>query len=135
MDDANLLTTQQEDTLFSIIRDVESELGSQIAVYTIPTLNGESIDSLSLRIANEMKLGRATFDDGVLVSIAPRERRMRVEVGLGLQMVITNEMADDINTKIMAPKFREDNFYSGIKDALFEIKKDLEQNKELIGQH
>jgi uncharacterized protein len=135
MDDANLLTTQQEDSLFDIVQDVEAELGSQIAVYTAPTLNGESIDSMSLRIAKELKLGRAGYDDGVLVTVAPRERRMRVEVGLGLEKVITNEIAAGIDTTIMAPKFRVDNFSGGLKDALLEIKRLLEEHKELIGQH
>lgn len=135
MDDANLFTTQQEDSIFSIVQSVETDLGSQIAVYTVPTLNGEPIDSLSLRIAKEMKLGRAVYDDGVLVTVAPNERRMRIEVGLGLEKVITNEIASDINTEIMAPRFRKGDFYSGVKEAVFEIKRLLEEHKELIGKH
>ena len=135
LDDANLFTSQQEDSLFSIVQSVEGDLGSQIDVFTVPTLNGEQIDSLSLRIANEMKLGRAVYDDGVLITVAPNEQRMRIEVGLGLEKLITNEIASDINTKIMAPRFRAGDFYRGVKDGLIEIRKLLEEHKELIGKH
>ena len=70
MDEADLLTSQQEDSIFTIIQDLEKNIGSQIAVLTIISLNGEKIEERSLQTAEKMGLGRAKYDDGILVTVA-----------------------------------------------------------------
>src|SRR5688572_32947642 len=92
MDDANLLTTQEEDIIFSIMQDVERNIGSQIAILTIGTLNGEEIESFSLRMANGMGLGRKDYDDGILITVSLADRKTRIEVGLGLDKIIKDEI-------------------------------------------
>ncbi|HEX6889045.1 MAG TPA: TPM domain-containing protein, partial [Chryseolinea sp.] len=70
MDDGNLLTPEQEDTIYALIQDLETNIGSQIAVLTLESLGGQPINDLSLQIANEMHLGRKDYDDGVLIIVA-----------------------------------------------------------------
>ena len=134
MDDANVLTTQEEDIIFSIMQDVERNIGSQIAILTIGTLNGEEIDSLSLRMANGMGLGRKDYDDGILITVSLADRKTRIEVGYGLEKIIKDEIADEIIREDMGPRFGKDDFFNGLKVAVEKIKTLIEENKELVGQ-
>jgi uncharacterized protein len=134
MDDANVLTTQEEDIIFSIMQDVERNVGSQIAILTIGTLNGEEIESFSLRMANGMGLGRKDYDDGILITVSLADRKTRIEVGPGLEKIIKDEIAARIIREDMGPRFGKDDFFNGIKGAVEKIKTLIEENKELVGQ-
>ena len=134
MDDANLLTVQQEDSIFSIIQDIERNIGSQIAVLTIGTLNGDSIEGFSLRMVNEMGLGRKDYDDGILITVSVNDRKTRIEVGLGLEKIIKDEIAARIVREDMGPRFGKGDFFNGLIVAVEKIKKLIEENKELVGQ-
>jgi len=134
MDDGNLLTPEQEDTIYAIIKDLETNIGSQIVVLTLESLGGQTINDLSLRMANEMQLGRKDYDDGVLIMVAARDHQMRIEVGYGLEKIIKDEIADEICRDDMGPRFRDGDFFNGIKTAVEQIKKLIEDNEELVGQ-
>ena len=134
MDDANLLTAQEEDIIFSMMQDVERKIGSQMAVLTIGTLNGEEIESFSLRMANGMGLGRKDYDDGILITVSLADRKTSIEVGLGLEKIIKDELANKIIREDMGPRFGKDDFFNGIKVAVEKIKTLIEENKELVGQ-
>jgi len=134
MDDGNLLSPEQEDTIFAIIHDLETHIGSQVAVLTLESMGGQPINDLSLQMANEMHLGRKDFDDGVLITVAARDHQMRIEVGYGLEKIIKDEIAARISREDMGPRFREGDFYNGIKTAVEKIKVLIEENKDLIGQ-
>ena len=134
MDDADLLTQQQEDSIFSIIQDVERNIGSQIAVLTIGTLNGDSIEGFSLRMANEMRLGRKDYDDGILITVAVADRKTRIEVGFGLEKIIKDEIAARLVREDMGPRFGKGDFFNGIIVAVEKIKNLIAENKELVGQ-
>src|SRR5688500_957082 len=71
-DHAGLLTIQQKDSLSELISGLEKRVGSQIAIFTIDSLNKESINEFSLRTAEKLRLGRAKFDDGLLITISSR---------------------------------------------------------------
>ena len=75
---------------------LEKNIGSQIAVLTIETLNGEEINSFSIRTAEEMQLGRDKYLDGVLMTFSLRDRSMRIEVGEGLEKILKDEIAKRI---------------------------------------
>ena len=134
MDDGNLLTPEQEDTIYAIIKDLETNIGSQIVVLTLESLGGQPINDLSLRTANEMHLGRKDYDDGVLILITASNHQMRIEVGYGLEKIIKDEIAARIIREDMGPRFREGDFFNGIKAAVEKIKKLIEENKDLVGQ-
>lgn len=134
MDDGNLLTPEQEDTIYALIQDLETNIGSQIAVLTLESLGGQPINDLSLQIANEMHLGRKDYDDGVLIIVAARDHQMRIEVGLGLEKIIKDEIAARINREDMGPRFRKGDFFNGIKIGVEKIKNLIEENEPLVGE-
>jgi len=134
MDEADLLTGQQEDSIFAIIQDLEKNVGSQIAVLTIVSLNGEKIEKYSLRRAEQSRFGRQKYDDGILITVSHNDRQMRIEVGYGLEKIIKDEIAARINQEEMAPRFRQGDYYNGIKAAVEKIKKLIEENKQLVGE-
>jgi uncharacterized protein len=133
-DNARLLTVQQKDTLFELITGLEKRIGSQIAIFTIDSLNGESINEFSLKTAEKLRLGRAKFDDGLLITVAVSNRQMRIEVGYGLEKIIKDEIAARIIREDMAPRFREEDYGGGLKVTVEKIIKLIEDNKELVGK-
>jgi uncharacterized protein len=103
-DQANLLEDGFEGQLEERLRVLEEETGAQVAVLTIPSLEGDPLEDFSIRVVETWKLGRAGADDGVLILIARDERRMRIEVGYGLEPVLTDAEAGRIVSRMMAPK-------------------------------
>jgi uncharacterized membrane protein YgcG len=133
-DYANLLSTPQSDSVFNLIKNLESKIGSQIAVLTFDNLNGEKIEEYSFKMADSLRLGRATHNDGILITIALVERRARIEVGLGLENIIKDEIAARILREHMSPKFQEGKFGQGIYSGVDEICKLIVANESLVGQ-
>jgi uncharacterized protein len=134
MDQADLLSTVQEDSIAAISRNLEAEVGSQIAVLTIQSLDGEKIEDYSLRRANEMKIGRATHNDGVLITVSANDHQMRIEVGKGLEKVIKDDIAARIIREDMAPKFRENKYAEGLYTALEKLASLIRENQQLVGK-
>jgi uncharacterized protein len=132
-DNAGLLTVQQKDSLSELIMGLEKRVGSQIAIFTIDSLNGEGINEFSLKTAEKMRLGRPKFDDGLLITVAVSNRQMRIEVGYGLEKIIKDEIAARIIREDMAPKFREKDYSGGLKVTVEKLIKLIEDNKELVG--
>jgi uncharacterized protein len=133
-DSASLLGAEQKETILRLIQELENDVGSQIAVITIPKLNNESIEVYSLRTAEALSLGRNIYKDGVLITIAHQDRMMRIAVGDGLVRIVTNEIADRIVHDMMAPNFREGRFYEGIFTAVDTVKNLIRENRARIGQ-
>ena len=132
-DYADILTTEQEDSLTTMMEDLELKIGSQIAILTMLNLNGQKIEEVSLKTADATRLGRVTHNDGVLITIAYEDRRMRIEVGTGLENILTNEIAAEIISEDMAPKFAEGKFNSGLYVAIQKIARLIEANEDKIG--
>jgi uncharacterized protein len=133
-DYAELLTKEEEDSLFSLIKELEDKVGSQIGILTVDTLNGENINSYSLRMANEMGLGRVDYDDGILITVAVKDQSTRIEVGYGLEKIIKDEIAARIISENMFPEFRTGNFFAGLESAVVTMKELIEENKDIVGQ-
>jgi len=133
-DRANLLNPVQEDSIFQLIQTLDSEIGSQIAILTVASLDGKSIEEFSFSQANTMGIGRKDFDDGILITVAFNNQQMRIEVGYGLERIITDEIASQINREIIAPHFRQANFSRGIREAVEAIKQRIEVNQSLVGK-
>jgi uncharacterized protein len=91
---------------------------NQIAVLTVPTIGDASIEEYALEVFNAWKLGRKGQDNGVLVVVAPNERRMRIEVGYGLEGTLTDALAARIIRDLMTPRFREGDYNRGIADGV-----------------
>jgi uncharacterized protein len=84
-------------------------------------------------MAEELRLGRSTHNDGLLIAIVTMERKIRIEVGTGLENIIKDEVAARIIRDDMAPLFRQEKYGQGIYLAVDKITKLIEENKELVG--
>ena len=85
---------------------------------SVPTIDCEPIETYSLRVANNWALGHQGFNDGILVVLANKEHRVRIELGTGMEPYISNEEAQQIIDTAMVPEFRTGNFYAGIKSGV-----------------
>lgn len=99
----------------------ESHKGSQIAVLILPTTQPEAIEQFGIRVAEAWKLGRKGVDDGVLLLIAKNDRKLRIEVGYGLEGALNDATAKRIVAEIISPYFKRAEFYAGIDAGLAAI--------------
>jgi uncharacterized protein len=115
--------TQQQD-LERRLREFESRKGSQIAVLMLPSTQPETIEEYSIRVADAWKIGRARVEDGVILIVAKNDRKLRVEVGRGLEGAIPDAIAKRVVSDVITPYFRSGDFYGGIAagtDALMKL--------------
>ena len=111
------LSSAQQAQLEQKLAAFELEKGSQIAVLIVPSTQPEDIAQYSIRVTDTWKLGRKGIGDGVLVLIAKGDRKMRIEVGRGLEGAIPDLYAKRIVSEVLAPHFKEGDFYGGIDAA------------------
>lgn len=133
-DNSNVLSQVQEDSIFQVISALEKEIGSQVAIITIDTLNGQSIEDLSFKEFERLNLGRDEYLDGVLIIAATKNKRVRIAVGTGLEKIIRDEIASRINRNIIGREFKKGNYGLGLYKAVDTIRLLINQNKELVGQ-
>lgn len=113
-DYAKAMTQDQARTLESRLAQFEQETGHQVAVLTIPTLDGEDIEGFSIRVAENWKIGKKGFDNGVILVVAVKDRRLRLEVGYGLEGVLPDAIAKTIISDYIVPHFRAQDYAGGI---------------------
>jgi len=117
------LTAEQQTALEQKLAAFESAKGSQLAVLIVPTTHPEEIEQYSIRVVDQWKLGRGSVsgtrvDDGVLLLVATGDRRVRFEVGYGLEGVLTDAACNRIIDETIKPAFRQGNYYAGIEAGL-----------------
>ncbi len=120
-DRANLLSPAVEQRLTERLSDYEKKTGHQLAVLTIPTLAGDPLEDFSIRVVEQWKLGKKGKDDGVLLLVVANDRKMRIEVGYGLEGDLPDALAGRIVRDEMAPRFRQGDFEGGIETAIAQI--------------
>ena len=124
-DQVGMLTAQQRDALENVLKDYEDRTGSQIAVLLVAKTEPEAIEQYSIRVYDEWKLGRKGIDDGVLLLVArdnpPALRRLRIEAGRGVQGSLTDAQSKRILQDVMAPYFRQNDFYGGLSAGVSAI--------------
>ena len=118
VDTAGILSSAEESELARRLELIEKETSVQIVVATIPSLEGEPIEDYSIRLAEAWKIGQSGLDNGVILVVVPDERRVRIEVGYGLEAVIPDGMAGRIIRERMAPAFRDGDYYRGLLSAV-----------------
>ena len=118
IDQAYMLTTAAEANLEAKLEALEEATGVQVAVLTVPSLEGEVLEDYSLRVAETWKLGRGKFDDGALLLISRDERKMRLEVGYGLEGTIPDAYSKRILDDVLQPRFRSGDFDGGVEAAI-----------------
>jgi len=126
------LSADQRNALENVLAEYEQQRGSQIFVLMLPTTEPETLDAYSIRVADAWRAGRKGIDDGVIVIVAknnpPGLRKMRIEVGRGVQGSLTDAMSNRILQDVMAPHFRQNDFYGGLTAGVSAIQATI--NKE-----
>ena len=112
------LTPDQVAALEAKLRAFEQAKGSQIAVLIVTTTEPEAIEQYALRVAEAWKLGRKGVDDGALLLVALQDRKVRIEVGYGLEGALPDAIANRIIDEDVVPQFRRGDFHGGIATAL-----------------
>lgn len=123
-DNADILSTGTERRITKQSEEIELQTGHQVAIITLPVLP-DHIDKVGPQIANCWGLGRKGYNDGILVTIAPNERKVRIDVGNGLMPKLTNGEAANIINSIMLPAFRSGDFDRGAGAAMNAITKEI----------
>jgi uncharacterized protein len=126
VDNAEILKPDTRKRLSETLRQHEQSTTNQIAVLTVPTLKGESVEEYAVRVFEQWKLGQKGKDNGVLVVVAPQDRRMRIEVGYGLEGVLPDAMAARIIRNVMTPRFKDGDYDGGIAQGVDAIVAQLE---------
>lgn len=117
-DQAGLLDHGQGRALEERLAAFEARTGHQVVVLTVPSLEGEVLEDYSLRVVETWKLGRAERDDGVLLLIAKDDRKLRIEVGYGLEGQLTDALSHRIIDERIVPRFKEGAFAQGVDDGV-----------------
>lgn len=128
-DNADILSKETRRTITESLKAHEQKTGNQIAVLTIPSLEGESIEEYAVAVFNSWKLGQKGKDNGILVVVAPNDRRIRIEVGYGLEGTLPDGLAGSIIRTIMTPQFKTGNYNDGIQSGIKAIIEVLEGRK------
>lgn len=114
-DRANLILPDARQRIEQKLAGLEQRTGAQVAVLTVPSLEGDSLEDFSLRVAEAWKLGQAEQDNGALLLVAQQDRKMRIEVGYGLEPVLTDLETSLIQRDYIIPRFRSGDFGGGIE--------------------
>ncbi len=114
VDNAGLLDAAQETALTDRLGAHETATGEQIVVVTLPSLEGDVLENVSLRLAREWGIGQADFNNGALLLVAQAERKIRIEVGYGLEGRLTDIQSGLIIRETIVPRFRGGDFAGGI---------------------
>jgi uncharacterized protein len=121
VDQTGTLSADDVATLTQTLRGLELRKGSQIAVLIVPTTEPETIEQYSIRVAEAWKIGRKKVDDGALLVVAKNDRKIRIEVGYGLEGALTDVTARRIIDEIITPKFKSGDFAGGISAGVDRI--------------
>lgn len=117
-DYGELLSPATEASLESVLQSLESSDSTQIVVLTIKSLQGDSLEDFSLRVVEDWKIGQQGLDNGVLLLVALDDRKIRIEVGYGLEGKLTDLTAGRIIRDVIGPKFKQGDFNQGIIDGI-----------------
>ncbi len=117
-DYAGMLAPATVRQLETVLADLEASDSTQIVVLTITSLDGDSLEDFSLRVVEQWQIGRQGMDNGALLLVARDDRKLRIEVGYGLEGSLTDLVAGQIIRNVITPQFRLGNFDQGVIDGV-----------------
>lgn len=121
VDQAGKLTDAERATVEAKLAAFDQETTNQIVVFITPSLQGQTIEDVSYKVAKKWGLGKAGKDNGVLLTIATNDRRIRIETGKGVGDRLTDLQSNDIIMKRIGPELKRENFFLGINNGLDDI--------------
>jgi uncharacterized protein len=121
VDQANIIAAGTRSAVGPKLADLEAKSGIQFVVATVATLEGQEIEPYANELFRSWKLGEKTKNNGVLLLVAPNERRVRIEVGYGLEGTLTDALSKVIITNAITPRFKAGDFSGGISRGVDDI--------------
>jgi len=128
-DYAKILNVNQLNDLEEYLRDIEKRTSVEIAIAIFDSI-GYPIEEYANLLFEKWGIGKKGKDNGILILVSIKERLIRIEVGYGLEAIITDGIAGEIIRKNIAPYFREGNYYLGLKSAILEIEKRISNEEQ-----
>ena len=132
VDGAGLLSAAEEASLTQKLADLEAKSSDQLAVATVPSLQGYDIREFGLLLARDWALGQKDKNNGVLLLVAPKERKVSIEVGYGLEPTLTDALSHLIIQRAILPRFKAGDMPAGIDAGVDEIIKVLLGNAKEV---
>jgi len=133
-DFADVLSDAQERALTDLVQGVEDATTSEIAVATVTTLDGMTVEEYANRLFADWGIGRAGQDNGVLILVAPNEREMRIEVGYGVEEILPDGLAGQIVQETFLPRFRSGDYGAGIVEGTNRVAAIIRRNQPLTAE-
>lgn len=121
VDQANIISSDARRTIEPKLADLEAKSGIQLVVATVNSLEGQEIEPYANELFRNWKLGEKTKNNGVLLLVAPKERRVRIEVGYGLEGTLTDALGKVIISNAITPRFKTGDFSDGISRGVDDI--------------
>ena len=121
-DNANLLNAADKAAIEADLQSLEGTSTDQVAVVTVPSLDGYAIEDYGIGLARKWAIGQKDKDNGIVLIVAPNERKVRIEVGRRLEPMMTDTMSELIIQNAILTKFRRGDFSGGIRDGVRDIK-------------
>jgi uncharacterized protein len=121
VDQANIIPVDSRQTIEAKLADLESKSGIQLVVATVTSLEGQEIEPYANQLFRAWKLGEKARNNGVLLLVAPNERRVRIEVGYGLEGTLTDALSQVIITNAITPRFKTGDYAGGITRGVDDI--------------
>jgi len=121
VDLAGVINADAERGLNAYLSELEIKTTAQVVILTVNSLDGESIDGFSLRVAEMWKLGRKDRDNGVLFTVSVSDRKYRFEVGYGLEGVLPDSFVGTVGRRLLVPHFRRGDYSTGITGAALAV--------------
>jgi uncharacterized protein len=117
-DYAGLLSPAERERLETLLTERERTAGPQMAIAVFKSLDGESVEDVANRLFQKWRLGSKALDNGVLLVLFVEDRKVRIEVGYGLEAVLTDAVSAQIIREALAPRFREQRYAAGLEAAV-----------------
>jgi uncharacterized protein len=117
-DYAGLLSPAERERLETLLTERERAAGPQMAIAVFRSLDGESVEDVANRLFQKWRLGSKALDNGVLLVLFVQDRKVRIEVGYGLEAVLTDAVSSQIIREALAPRFRERRYAAGLEAAV-----------------
>jgi uncharacterized protein len=134
-DNANMIDQSYEEKITQLAGAIEKETTVQIAVVTIESLEGESMEMYAVNLFEKAGIGKKDKDNGLLIIVAKESHDYRFEVGYGLEGTITDSMKVNIGDRIIVPNFRNGDYGKGIYESMLVVKELVKGNPEVISQY
>lgn len=126
VDDAHIISPNEKNNLEQILAQHEQKTSNQLVLVTLPSLQGLAIEDYGYQLGRAWGIGQKGKNNGVLLIVAPNERKVRIEVGYGLEGVLTDAITSQIIQTIILPKFKNKDYTGGITDGASAILKLLD---------